>query len=161
MAKQAFTVKIKAEGVRETLRAFRDLPEDAHRELRTASLELAQTLVPKIKAGALSAPTPQAELAAGTVRAVRDRVPVILAGGSKRVGRNKVPVWKVLFGSEFGSNAYGQFHHAHTGRAGLWFFPVVEKESSEVIAAWRKAADAIVRRFAGVQLREFPGSGPT
>lgn len=147
MAKTAFTVRIQAEGVRETLAAFRRLPKEANRELRKSARELVATLVPKIKAGAQSAPTPQAELAASTVRPLSDRVPAIQAGGSKRVGRNKVPTWKVLFGSEFGSNSYKQFHHAHTGRSGLWFFPVVETEAAEVIAAWRKAADAVIRDF--------------
>lgn len=145
MAKTAFTVKVHAEGVRETLAAFRRLPKEASGELRKSARELVATLVPKIRAAAYAAPTPQASKVAPKVRPLSDRVPAIQA--TDPVKPRGIRGHGVLFGAEFGSNQFGQFHHAHTGREGLWFFPTVERDADDIVKAWRKAADAIIRDF--------------
>lgn len=146
MSKQALTVNVKIEGVRETLAAFNRLPKEASAELRKSSKELAELLAREAQTAG-RARGGQAALVAGTVKAASDRVPVVQAGGAKRLGKSRAPAWKLLFGSEFGSNQYKQFHHAHTGRDGLWFFPSVEKNAAKIAAAWNKAADEIADRF--------------
>lgn len=147
MAKTSVTMNVQAEGVDETLAAFRRLPKEASKALRERSKALAQVLAARAKTAAVSAPTPQAALVAGTVRVKSDRLPAIQAGGSSPVGRHGVPAWKVLFGSEFGSNRYSQFGHSHTGQSGLWLFPTVEREQAAQIKAWGQVADDIVRAF--------------
>jgi hypothetical protein len=144
---RALVVTVRIEGVRETLAAYRRLPKEASKALRNRSTELTETLAGRARAAAMSDQAPQSPLLAKTVRARRDRVPSIVAGGFAKVGRRKVPAWKVLFGSEFGSDAYKQFGRRHSGRKGHWFFPTAERNADDVIAAWRRAADDIARSF--------------
>ena len=112
MAKTALTVNMPIEGARETLRAFRKLPKEASQELRERSLKLSETLANRARQAARS-DSPQAALMAPTIKARRDRLPSIQVGGSKRVGRNRKPAYKILFGSEFGSNTLRQSRLPH------------------------------------------------
>lgn len=146
MASTSLKFNVKIAGVTETLAAFRNLPKEANDELRTATLELAKTLAAQVQQSARSEGR-QAALMADTVKAARDRVPVITAGGAKRVGRNKKPAYKLLFGSEFGSAKRKQYK-PHRGRQGYWFFPIVEKEAPEIAKAWDDVAQTILARFA-------------
>ena len=52
MAKGTFSVTISAPDVKPTLAAFRKLGKEANQELRDASTEIAERLVPKVKAAA-------------------------------------------------------------------------------------------------------------
>jgi hypothetical protein len=153
-------VKVQIDGLRETLKAFNDLPKDASKELRDASLELARMLADRARADALVSGGPQGKLLAPTVKAKRDRVPVVEAGGTSRVGRNRAPAYGVLFGSVFGMNGrsgwygearyrggIGRQYRPHQGRDAYWFFPVIEQSATEISEAWTKAADAVVRKF--------------
>ncbi len=146
MAKRTIVLGIKVDGARETLAAFRGLPKDANRELRLASVDLSRDLA-RDAASAGRVEGAQAALVAGTVKAMFDRVPSVQAGGSKRLGSRQAPAWKLLFGSEFGSNQYQQFPHLHMGNFGIWFFPTVEKNASTIAARWLEAADDIIRAF--------------
>lgn len=145
MAKQSLTMSMRIDGLKETLQAFNKLGKDANKELREAAFELSQTLATRVQSAANSA-GPQAALLASTVKARRDRAPFIEVGGTKRVGSNKVPAFKVLFGSEFGSNNLKQFK-PHRGRMGYWAFPTVEANASEISAAWTKVADKLIDDF--------------
>ncbi|MBN6037479.1 hypothetical protein [Amycolatopsis sp. 195334CR] len=147
MAKDSLTIRVNVDGLRPTLRALAKLPKDASNELRDASLRLSQVLAARAKADGMGDPAPQSPLVASTVKAQRDRVPVISAGGTRRLGRNKAPAYKLLFGSVFGSNSYAQFHRPHGGNSAYWFFPVVEESAAEISAAWNRAADAVIRKF--------------
>jgi hypothetical protein len=159
MAKQALTVKVRITGLRETLKKFRGLPKDASKELRTETLRLSEFLTLKAKAAGF-AQGRQSGVVAGTIRAQKDRVPAVVMGGTKRLGRNKAPAYKIMFGAEFGMNARsgwyakpryadspGRQYRPHRGRAGYFFFPTVEQSQSEVAAAWNKVADDIVAKF--------------
>lgn len=139
------TIKLRIDGARQTLKAFKDLPKEANDSLRKRSQELAQSLATRVQSAARS-DSPQSALIAPTVKARRDRVPVIAAGGNKKVGRNKKPAHKVMFGSEFGSNRLRQFR-PHRGSASYWFFKTVEENQTEIADAWRKVADDIEREF--------------
>jgi hypothetical protein len=147
MAKTGLTVRIRIEGIRETLQAFRELPADATKRLREETLKLAEVLANRARADGLADSAPQSHLVAATVKAVKDRVPAIQAGGSMRLGRRRAPAYKLLFGSMFGSNEYRQFRRPHGGTQAYWFFPVVEEASGEISAAWNRVADEIVRDF--------------
>lgn len=146
MANQGLTIAIRIDGMAETLNAFRALPKAASDELREASLDLSRKLALSAKAAGI-AEGEQAALVARTVKANRDRVPSVTAGGSRRVGSRKAPAWRLLFGAEFGSNRYRQFPRLHTGRAGIWFFPTIEREATSIAHGWQTAARGIVRSF--------------
>ncbi|MEQ4301594.1 hypothetical protein ABNF97_09405 [Plantactinospora sp. B6F1] len=146
MAKSSLVVTLRLDGAQAVLRSFRDLPKDANDELRAASLALAETLAPKV-AAAGRAEGRQAALLAKTVRAQRDRVPVIVAGGTRRLGSNRKPAFKLLFGSEFGSNFYRQFR-PHLGSGSYWIFRTVDNNQQLISDEWNKAADRIVRKWA-------------
>lgn len=161
MGKTTLTVDVNIDGVRETLAAFRALPKDANNELRTASLRLAELLAVKAKIAAI-ADSPLAALMAPTIKAVRDRVPVIQAGGTRRVGRNKAPASALLFVGEFGMNArsgwyardryalsMGYQHRPHGGKTGYWFFPMVEANAAMISREWNAAADQVLAAFGG------------
>lgn len=147
MAKKELLVTIKIEGIRETLAALNKLPRDAANELRTKATEISQ----KLSAAAREAATAegrQAGIVAATVKARRDRVPTVVAGGPKRIGRNRQPAYKLLFGSEFGATRYEQYK-PHLGRGSYWFFRTVEDNEVEIAQEWLDAADEIIRKFSG------------
>lgn len=146
MASRGFSVSVRIEGVRETLKAFNGLPKEASEQLRDAAGDLARLLATDAKGAALREGS-QAALVADTVKAGRDRVPVVTAGGAKRVGSRRAPAWKLLFGAEFGSNRYAQFPRRHTGTTGIWFFPTIEANAAPIARRWQQAADAVLLAF--------------
>lgn len=147
MAKRSVVITVEGEGIRETLRAFRGLPKEASNELRAAALDLSRDLAAAAKLSGEQEGS-QAALVASTVKARRDRVPVVEAGGTKRLGSRRKPAWKLLFGSEFGSNRFTQFPRRHQGREGIWFFPVIEENAPMIARRWQEAADNVIRAFA-------------
>lgn len=161
MAKTSLTLTIRAEGVKETLRAVNKLGRDANVELRKASLELSNEIATATR-GAAQSHGAQAALLSTTIRAAKDRVPSVVAGGSKKLGRYRVPAHRLLFASEFGMNSrsgwyeraryswsVGRQYFPHAGTRGYWFFPTVEAMMSRIIARWNQAADDVVRKFGG------------
>lgn len=144
--KTAVTFTIRQEGVRETLAAFRGLDKEASKELRKSSAKIAAKFS-GVAQRAGQSEGHQAALVAKTVKPGFDRVPVVTAGGSRRLGSRKAPAWKLLFGSEFGSNRFSQFPRTHQGRDGIWFFPTIEHEAPAMIKEWRSMADAVLKAF--------------
>jgi len=159
-SKTSLTVNLSIEGVRETLRAFSQMPKDASDALRDASLALAQELATAARADGMANGGPQGRLVAQTVKAKRDRVPVVEAGGTRRLGRHRTPAYGLLFGSIFGmtrrsgwyaspryGTATGRQYRPHGGQSAYWFFPVIEQNTAEISRRWNEAADEVVRRF--------------
>lgn len=147
MAKRTLTLTIRIDGLKEALAAFRKMPKEANDALRDASEEIAAKLVPDLQSAARRDRSPQSRLIASTIKKQRDRVPVVTAGGTKRLGSRRTPAWKLLFGSEFGSNRHPQFHKRHTGTEGSWFFPTVDDQAPMIAKEWNEAADRIVEAF--------------
>ena len=145
-SKDSLTINIRIDGLREVLAALNKLPKDASAELKVKAKEIATELAKSAKAAG-TAEGSQAALVATTVKAMKDRVPVIQTGGSKKLGRNKKPAFKLLFGSEFGSDRYEQFGKPHIGKGSYWFFKTVEDEQATVSAKWLEAADEVIRKF--------------
>lgn len=144
-AKTSLTIKVRIDGLNETLRALRNLPKEANQEIRQAALELSKKLAEAARQSGREEGS-QAALVATTVKAARDRVPVVQAGGTKRLGSNKKPAFKLLFGSEFGADRYEQYR-PHIGTDSYWFFRTIEDESVTIAAEWQEAADEIIRKF--------------
>lgn len=158
--RQALTIRIRIDGVRETLAAFRQMPKEASDALRERSKELAQTIADRVKAAG-QAEGAQAAKLARTVRAQRDRVPVIAVGGTRKIGRQGEPAYSMVFASEFGMNRRTGWYAAerydddagasqyppHRGRQGYWIFPTVERSEGEISDAWNRVADDILDQF--------------
>lgn len=159
MAGSGLVVRLRISGVRETLALLNLLPKEANSELREASQRIARILEGRIRAAATTEGR-QAAAVAKTVKARRDRLPTVVAGGARRVGRRRAPAWALLFGSEFGMNQrsgwYARPRYAeetarqykpHRGRNSYWFFTTVDEEQAEMVRQWRRAADAVVDRW--------------
>lgn len=145
MPSKGLVLTLRVDGVWQTLAAFRRLPKEANNALRDASERIAQTMASRVRSAA-EAEGRQAALMARTVKVRRDRVPVVQAGGATRVGRRRKPAYKLLFGSEFGSNRLRQFK-PHVGRGSYWFFRSIEDHQDEMARQWNRAADDIARSF--------------
>lgn len=156
----SLTVKVHIEGAREILRAFSVLPKDAQKAIRDHSKKLAQKLVPKAAVDMVLHGGRQGPLLASTIKAARDRVPVITMGGTRKLGRQGEPAYGMLFGSVFGMNArsgwfsaakyasspYDQYR-PHRGQAAYAFFPLVEREAATISREWNAAANEIINKF--------------
>lgn len=154
----ALTIRVRIDGAREVLAAFRDLPKDAGVALRRRSLELSDSLAQQARAAG-RADTAQSAAAARSVKAVKDRVPAVQAGGRMRVTSSGASASDVLFGSEFGmSRRSGWFgrpqyrqsparqFRPHGGAASYWLVDTVT-ESTDIGRAWLRAAADIARAF--------------
>lgn len=142
--RKTLTVTIRITGLREVIRAFKKWPDDAIAEIRAAGFSIAGYVATKIRTSArLNA---QSGLIAPTVRAMRDRLPVIVAGGNRRVGRNRVAAYKVLFGAEFGAVTLAQFRAFQSG--GYFFFVTVDKERDYIQREYLDAVDEVNRKWA-------------
>lgn len=145
-SKRTLTITAHAEGVRETLAAFRGIPKEASEAIRVSSGVIAGKFAAAVQSAG-RAEGHQAALVAATVKPARDRVPVVTAGGAKRIGSRRTPAWKLLFGSEFGANTFTQFPRRHVGTKGIWIFPTIDTESPMMMREWQSAADDIIRAF--------------
>ncbi|HEY0638717.1 MAG TPA: hypothetical protein VGD67_13790 [Pseudonocardiaceae bacterium] len=149
MAQKPLVIRMRVTGARETLRAFRDLPKDASKSLRERSQELAEVLAIRVRAAG-TAEGRQAAKVARTVRAARDRVPVITARHplvyATEFGMNRRSGWYAA--GRYRDSAARQFK-PHRGRAGYWIFPTVDSNGAEIGAAWRRVADDVARQFGG------------
>lgn len=136
---------VRVEGVDEAVRAFRRLPKVAKQSLSERTKALSEVLAASARRAG-QADSAQSALVAGLVKARKGQTPFIAGGGSKRVGRNRVPAYKVIFGSEFGSNRLAQFR-PHRGKLGYWLFPTVEREKAKITKAWLDVADDVAKDF--------------
>ncbi len=159
MAAKSLSIAVHVDGARPILAALRKLPKEASESLRNRSTALSKTLARKVKAAGIAEGS-QAAAVATTVKAVRDRVPAITAGGSTRVTAHRVPAQHLVFASEFGArrrfgwyaarkyaHSRGRQYRRHVGRGSYWFFKTVEHNSDDVSSAWRKVADDIIDSF--------------
>lgn len=143
-------VNVNIDGLRETLRAFRELPKDASAELRDEAGKIAADMAGWISSAA-RADSRQSALVADTVKVRRDRVPVVEIGGTARVGtgtgRQKARAYQILFGANFGSRSFPQFRQwAGKGRD-YFVFSQIEAHENEIEARYLDAADRVITRW--------------
>jgi len=140
-----FRVEVSGKDVQRVLRGFSRMDRAAGVELRAANVEISEVLAGWVRAAAASSDAQSAALAS-TVKARRDRVPAVVAGGSSRVTSSRVPAYKLVFGAEFGARVLRQFR-PHRGTDGYWFFRTVEAHRSDVVDRWADAAARITAKF--------------
>lgn len=144
--KRTITVTVRITNLRETLKKFNNLPKDADKDMRAASLSIAGVLAVDIRTSARA--NAQSALMVPSIRAQRDRVPTVVAGGTRRVGSNRVPAFKVLFGAEFGSHSLAQFRPFDG--TGYFFFPTVEEKRGYIDREYNEAADEVLKKWGGL-----------
>jgi hypothetical protein len=139
------TVRLKITGAHQTLAAFRRLPKEASKELRDANQSISEELRDLIRSAAAGSDK-QSALMVPTIKSRRDRVPSIEAGGTRKVGRHKVPAYKLVYGSNFGATYLHQFrkHNGGAGSEDYWFFTTVEHNEARLVEQWTQAADRIL-----------------
>ena len=100
---------ITIEGLRPLIRRLNQLPKAAQQEVREAAQAIADDEATRIAAAGRSSDK-QSRAAAEFVRARRDRVPSISAGGNRKAGvSGGATAGQLFFGSEFGGGSSKRF----------------------------------------------------
>jgi hypothetical protein len=156
VASSTLRVTVKFDGVREMQRAFRQVDREAGRVLRTETLELSELMAAWISGAARSSDR-QSAAVAPTVRARRDRVPNVVAGGNRNVtgqsrrseGQGPTKAFMLLFGSNFGATRLRQYRsHRGAGSADYWFFSTIDQHRADVNRAWNAVVDEVLESWA-------------
>lgn len=148
--RKALQINIQIEGLRETMRAFRDLPKDAKNELRDEAGKIAADMVEWIQAAA-RADSPQSAALADTAKVVRDRVPALTVGGTAKVTSSRTPAYTILFGANFGARSYRQFREWAGKGKDYFIFVNIDQHAKEIEERWLSAADRIVAAWSHSQ----------
>lgn len=146
-----FALSIEADGLVETLSAFKGLEADlrkvANGELRQAAAIAAGQLVQALQASAASSGVPVAPRVASSAKVKSDRLPAVSIGGSKRVGIRGAPAAQLVWGSEHGPRGDVNHFGVPPG-SGYWIRPAVERfGKGEAIAIFKRALVAVMARY--------------
>ena len=109
--------------------ALRRLPKEASAELREASQKITKVVADDAQ-GRARGTSGAARIVAPTIKAAKDRYPVIKMGGKKRIaGRkgNRQTVGDLIWGAEFGGQGRPttQQFLPHKGTTGYFLWPAV------------------------------------
>jgi hypothetical protein len=142
------------EGLRETIKAFNKLDKDAKNAARDEVKKIAELLAGRIRAKAPA--DKRYQNLAVTVRAGRDRVPVIYVGGraNPKVSGGGGPR-ELVIGMEFGADQQGpnawrfpeRTPRLGRGNAGYWIYPTVRANQDEIVRLWFDAMDRIINEW--------------
>ncbi|MGC4106047.1 MAG: hypothetical protein QM753_06790 [Thermomicrobiales bacterium] len=146
----AVRMDVEIDGLAEMRARIRALPRTAQVELRDAAQAIADDEVVRIRRAAAGSSAQSARLA-GFIRATRDRMPAISAGGNRRGGfSGGATAGQVFFGAEFGGEGRAttmQFR-PHRGREGYFFFPTLREDQDRMLARYQQALAQIEREWA-------------
>lgn len=150
------SVRVKIDGARQTLAAFRKLGTDATKALKDANQEISKDLAEKVRNAARSSDA-QSAAVAPSIKAKRDRIPSITAGGTRMAtrqrhrskGQRKTTAGDLVFGANFGATYLPQFrrHNGGAGSEDYWFFSTVEDNEAAMIKDWTDAADRLLNEW--------------
>lgn len=138
MAKAERDTTVEIKGMRELLKALSKIDKDLQNDVRDASVKIADDLVSGAKS---RAHTRLQVLAASSLKAKRDRVPVV------RVPRTQVrPGTKatdIFYGAEFGGGRRPttQQFPEHMGRRGYFLYPTARARGKRYADLWADAVD--------------------
>lgn len=139
-------------------KALRRLPKEASAELRDASQRLAGDIAGKASVRARTVGG-VAKYVAPTIKARRDRVPVVVMGGTSRLptsggdwsrprSGSGQTVGDVVWGAEFGSDRFRQFSpwRGNDEGAGYFLWPTIRADNDHIMDEYSGAlADALRR----------------
>ena len=152
-AKEGIAIGLGVEGVNETLKALRKLSKDANKDARDKAQEIAELLAARIRRRLQSNPDTRYQNLAVSVKAGRDRVPVIRVGGraSPKVSGGGGPR-ELVIGLEFGADQTGpngwrfppRTPKRGRGNQGYYIFPTLIANQDEIIRLWFDAMDKLI-----------------
>lgn len=167
------TIEVDPITVKTYLRALNRVEKDVQEEVRQNAQKLAIGFKLDLELAASFSPTPQARLVAQSITTPKDRLPVVVIGGKKQVGRPYSPRVKqltktgkpskkkikasagaLLYGSEYGSRrgkdrkgrTLGNRFVAPRNNAGYWINPTTEREANTIFEAWVEYVDDVLKR---------------
>jgi hypothetical protein len=165
-------------GIYQFLRDANKLGPEFNKELKKASIEVAQHVVKRAQA---RASTQQERKVAVGLEARPDRIPKIAVSSSRswvsasrpnRKRKTKAKVIDLFFGVEFGGGKYGKGNPApaksfadgstkggkyaytkqfrpHRGRQGYFFYPTVREEGATIERLYGEAVQRVLRKVSG------------
>lgn len=169
---------IEVEGLVPVLRSLNTLGKDINARVREQSMVIAAEEALRLQRAAAQSGDALSVAIGAAIRRRSDRLPTIVAGGSKRIqvtkqrtftkfgttktGRvtrrqaktkaRKLPTaGQVFFGAEFGGGrkpTTKQFR-PHQGRKGYWFWPQIREDEGRMLELWAKAVDQILSDTTG------------
>mgnify|MGYP006271724071 FL=1 len=145
------------------------LTPDIQQEIKKEAHRLSTNFATALRTAAISSPTPQAALVAKSIRPVKDRTPVVVIGGPKKVGRpyggetrknghkvkqNRAAAGALLWGSEHGGKGGTDRRNRHyTNRfvasrnmSGYWIAPTTKKFGTKLWNEYNTMVTHIIRR---------------
>lgn len=137
-AKRQTDTALYVENQRQVLRSLSKISKELQGEVRDASQAIAGDVAAGAKRSA--AKDRQAAMAFGSVRARRDRVPVVVGGGVRHPG-------PVFFGAEFGGGRRPRTRQfrPHKGREGYHLYPWIRGHGDQITDEWLDAIDKAMR----------------
>jgi hypothetical protein len=151
MAKQTSTYN----NVKGLNRALMKLPRLAAAELRDASVEIARTVADDARGRAVRVGG-VATYVAPTIKATRDRVPVVKMGSTARLpatnrsrSGSRQTVGDVIWGAEFGGRGRPttQQFQPHRGTQGYFLWPAVRDNSDDIQRLYSEALDTALGKI--------------
>jgi hypothetical protein len=140
MAAKVFDTYI--EGLNDVLKAFRQLPKEASKELRQASKTIAERhMAPAWRDAALGA-GPWGEQIAASVKAASDRVPAVKIGGNRKVFSGGATATMVRWPSSTGTarDSFAPFEATN-------WLQDVRSYQGPALQEWAQAVDRIVAKW--------------
>ncbi|MFZ9967473.1 MAG: hypothetical protein ACO3IN_10820 [Steroidobacteraceae bacterium] len=130
------------EGLNDVLRAFRQLPKEASKELRAASKNIAERhMAPAWRDAALGA-GPWGEEIAASVKAASDRIPAVKIGGNRKVFSGGATATMVRWPSSTGEGraSFAPFESTN-------WLKDVRSYQGPALQEWGQAVDRIVAKW--------------
>lgn len=148
---------IEVQGLKEILRALNRLPKEAKSEMRRQAKVIATEEAGRIRdAGTSGIGSDKLSAAvAPFVTARSDRLPAIIAGGTKTVPigpekrRKPAKVYQVFFGAEYGGGrkkTSRQFR-PWKGKNGYWFWWQIRRDSERILSRWFEVVKRIEQEW--------------
>lgn len=144
---------VEVDGLAPALKAFSAYGKEAQGELRDAAQREVNKIAP-ILVSAMRADSKQSAMVAQTIKAKRDRVPVIKAAGATRVGGRKgarrPSAGDVFFGAEFGGQGRRttQQFRPHRGTEGYAFYPTLRRHIPDLIDGYIRELERLAHEWA-------------
>lgn len=136
------------DGLDGVLRALRHMEKDGQRELRAVVQKIAGKHAAALQRRASSHRDPRVRGIAGTIRAAKDRVPVVNIGGARRVDVSGRPqAGEVLFGANFGANRAGP-NGWRFPTHDEWVHPTLAGRHAQLVNEWERAVVDVAQRWA-------------
>lgn len=146
------TPTIEVDGLFETLNAIKglqgDLRKEANAELRVAGRRAAEVLAADLRTSAARSGVPVAPRVAAAIRTKSDRVPTVIIGGNRKVGRRGASAAVLAWGSEHGPAGAPNHFGVAPNAGGYWIAPAVRSfEGGPALTIYKRAVFETIKRY--------------